>query len=182
MEFIETDQAVFLGDPFGYFVQRVFHAAQFVQLHEVAKRIAKKYRLICFDEFHVSDVADAMILYNLMKALYDNGVSFIMTSNYEPSTLYPDGLHRDRILPTIALLKEKMDVLNVDAGVDYRGHALAQSDFHSCARRGQAHALAGLILIHDVYRRDWQLWLEAAGATEVDATRGPIFKIGRAHV
>lgn len=97
-------------------------------LDEVAKRIAKKYRLICFDEFHVSDVADAMILYNLMKALYDNGVSFIMTSNYEPSTLYPDGLHRDRILPTIALLKEKMDVLNVDAGVDYRGRALEQVD------------------------------------------------------
>jgi cell division protein ZapE len=95
-------------------------------LDEVAKRIARKYRLICFDEFHVSDVADAMILYNLMKALYDNGVSFIMTSNYEPSTLYPDGLHRDRILPTIALLKEKMDVLNVDAGIDYRGRALEQ--------------------------------------------------------
>ena len=95
-------------------------------LDEVAKRIAKKYRLICFDEFHVSDVADAMILYNLMKALYDNGVSFIMTSNYEPSTLYPDGLHRDRILPTIALLQERMDVLNVDAGVDYRGRALEQ--------------------------------------------------------
>jgi cell division protein ZapE len=67
-----------------------------------------------------------MILYNLMKALYDNGVSFIMTSNYEPSTLYPDGLHRDRILPTIALLKERMDVLNVDAGVAYRGRALEQ--------------------------------------------------------
>ncbi len=97
-------------------------------LDEVAKRIAKKYRLICFDEFHVSDVADAMILYNLLKALYDNGVSFIMTSNYEPSTLYPDGLHRDRILPTIALLKEKMDVLNVDAGIDYRGRALEQVD------------------------------------------------------
>ncbi len=95
-------------------------------LDEVAKRIAKKYRLICFDEFHVSDVADAMILYNLMKALYDNGVSFIMTSNYEPSTLYPDGLHRDRILPTIALLQDRMDVLNVDAGVDYRGRALEQ--------------------------------------------------------
>ncbi len=95
-------------------------------LDEVARRIAKKYRLICFDEFHVSDIADAMILYNLLTALFENGVSFIMTSNYDPDLLYPDGLHRDRMLPTIALLKEKLDVLNVDAGVDYRKRALEQ--------------------------------------------------------
>jgi cell division protein ZapE len=95
-------------------------------LDEVAKRVARKYRLICFDEFHISDVADAMIMYNLLKALFDNGVSFIMTSNYDPELLYPDGLHRDRILPTIALLKEKLDVINVDAGIDYRGRALEQ--------------------------------------------------------
>jgi cell division protein ZapE len=95
-------------------------------LDEVARRIAKKYRLICFDEFHVSDIADAMILYNLLKPLFDNGVSFIMTSNYDPDLLYPEGLHRDRMLPTIALLKERLDVLNVDAGVDYRKRALEQ--------------------------------------------------------
>src|SRR5450830_1000514 len=95
-------------------------------LDEVARQIAKKHRLICFDEFHVSDVADAMLLYNLLKALFDNGVSFVMTSNYEPSTLYPDGLHRDRMLPTIALLKERLDVLNVDSGNDYRKRALEQ--------------------------------------------------------
>ncbi|GAB3472737.1 cell division protein ZapE [Massilia terrae] len=95
-------------------------------LDEVARRIARKYRLICFDEFHVSDIADAMILYNLMKALFDNGVTFVMTSNYEPSTLYPDGLHRDRMMPTIRLLQEKLDVLNVDAGIDYRHRTLEQ--------------------------------------------------------
>jgi cell division protein ZapE len=95
-------------------------------LDEVAKRIAKSYRLICFDEFHVSDVADAMILHRLLQRLFENGVSFIMTSNYEPSTLYPDGLHRDRILPAIALIKSKMDVLNVDAGIDYRRRTLEQ--------------------------------------------------------
>jgi cell division protein ZapE len=67
-----------------------------------------------------------MILYNLLKALFDNGVSFVMTSNYEPSTLYPDGLHRDRMLPTIALLQQKLDVLNVDAGNDYRKRAMEQ--------------------------------------------------------
>lgn len=95
-------------------------------LDEVAKRVAKKYRLICFDEFHVSDVADAMLLYNLLNALFENGVSFVMTSNYHPDTLYPDGLHRDRMLPTIALLKEKLDILNVDSGNDYRKRALEQ--------------------------------------------------------
>ncbi|MBC7499502.1 MAG: cell division protein ZapE [Herminiimonas sp.] len=95
-------------------------------LDEVARRIAKKYRLICFDEFHVSDIADAMILYNLLTALFANGVSFIMTSNYAPSALYPDGLHRDRMLPTIALLEEMLDVMNVDAGTDYRKRALDQ--------------------------------------------------------
>ena len=95
-------------------------------LDEVAKRIAKSYRLICFDEFHVSDVADAMILHRLLLKLFENGVSFIMTSNYEPSTLYPDGLHRDRILPAIELIKLKMDVLNVDAGIDYRRRTLEQ--------------------------------------------------------
>ena len=95
-------------------------------LDEVARKIAKKYRLICFDEFHVSDIADAMILHNLMRALFDHGVSFVITSNYRPDALYPDGLHRDRMLPTIALLNDRLDVLNVDAGTDYRKRALAQ--------------------------------------------------------
>lgn len=118
-------------------------------LDEVAKRVAKKYRLICFDEFHVSDIADAMILYNLLKALFDNGVSFIMTSNYEPSTLYPDGLHRDRMLPTIKLLQDNLDVMNVDAGVDYRKRALEQVEtYHTPLNadtdRALRHAFAGV--------------------------------------
>lgn len=95
-------------------------------LDEVARRIAKRYRLICFDEFHVSDVADAMILYRLLLKLFEHGTSFVMTSNYEPSTLYPDGLHRDRILPAIKLIQERMDILNVDTGTDYRRRALEQ--------------------------------------------------------
>ncbi len=95
-------------------------------LEELGKRIAKKYRLICFDEFHVSDVADAMILYKLLDALFKNRVQFVMTSNYRPDLLYPDGLHRDRILPAIALLQEKLDILNVDAGIDYRKKVMEQ--------------------------------------------------------
>ncbi len=100
----------------------------------VAQRIARKYRLICFDEFHISDIADAMILYNLLQALFEHGVSFIMTSNYAPDGLYPDGLHRDRLLPAIDLLKEKLDILNVDAGIDYRKRVLEQVDaYHTPA-------------------------------------------------
>ena len=95
-------------------------------LDEVAKRIAKRYRLICFDEFHVSDVADAMILYKLLLKLFEHGTAFVMTSNYEPNTLYPDGLHRDRILPAIELIYQRMDVLNVDSGIDYRRRTLEQ--------------------------------------------------------
>lgn len=95
-------------------------------LDELGKRIAKRYRLICFDEFHVSDVADAMMLYKLLDALYKNRVQFVMTSNYRPDLLYPDGLHRDRILPAIALLQSNMDILNVDAGIDYRKKVMEQ--------------------------------------------------------
>ncbi len=95
-------------------------------LDEVARRLARRYRLVCFDEFHVSDIADAMILERLLRGLFDNGVTFVMTSNYEPDLLYPEGLHRDRVLPAIALLKTNLDVLSVDAGIDYRRRTMEQ--------------------------------------------------------
>jgi cell division protein ZapE len=95
-------------------------------LATVAARIARRYRVICFDEFHVSDVADAMILGRLLTALFDGGVVFVMTSNYRPDDLYPNGLQRHAILPTIALLKERLDIIEIDGGVDYRLRALEQ--------------------------------------------------------
>jgi cell division protein ZapE len=93
-------------------------------LDELGKRMAKRYRLICFDEFHVADITDAMILHRLLVALFENGVGFVTTSNFEPNGLYPDGLHRDRILPAIALLNQRMEVLSVDNGTDYRRRTL----------------------------------------------------------
>ncbi len=95
-------------------------------LEALSFRIAKRFRLICFDEFHVSDIADAMILYRLLDGLYRRGVSIVTTSNYHPDALYPDGLHRDRVLPAIELIKQYMDVINVDAGVDYRSRTMEQ--------------------------------------------------------
>lgn len=93
-------------------------------LDELGRRIARRFRLICFDEFHVADVTDAMILHRLLAALFANRVSVVTTSNFHPDGLYPNGLHRDRILPAIALLKEKLEVVNVDAGTDYRARTL----------------------------------------------------------
>jgi cell division protein ZapE len=93
-------------------------------LDALGERIAKRYRLVCFDEFHVADITDAMILHRLLDALFDNGVGFVTTSNFRPDDLYPNGLHRDRILPAIALLNEKLEVINVDNGVDYRARTM----------------------------------------------------------
>ena len=95
-------------------------------LDELGKRIARRYRLICFDEFHVSDITDAMILHRLLESLFENRVSIVTTSNFKPDDLYPNGLHRDRILPAIALLNDKLEVINVDNGADYRSITLEQ--------------------------------------------------------
>ncbi len=99
-------------------------------LDELGKRIARRFRLICFDEFHVADVTDAMILHRLLDALFANRVSIVTTSNFHPDGLYPNGLHRDRILPAIKLLKDKLEVINVDHGTDYRQRTLEQAELY----------------------------------------------------
>jgi len=95
-------------------------------LQVLARRMALRFRLICLDEFHVADVTDAMILHRLLEALFENRVSIITTSNFHPDGLYPNGLHRDRILPAIALLKQKLEIVNVDNGHDYRQRTLEE--------------------------------------------------------
>ena len=95
-------------------------AGRAAPLVPVAPRIAKDTRLLCFDEFHVSDIADAMILGRLLELLFEKGVVFVMTSNYPPDNLYPNGLQRMNFLPTIELLKKKLNVMPLDGGQDYR--------------------------------------------------------------
>mgnify|MGYP000238441602 CR=1 FL=1 len=89
-------------------------------LDALGLRISKRYRLICFDEFHVADITDAMILHRLLDALFKYGVGMVTTSNFKPDDLYPNGLHRDRLQPAIDLLNTKLHVMNVDNGTDYR--------------------------------------------------------------
>jgi cell division protein ZapE len=95
-------------------------------LDELGQRIARRHRLICFDEFHVADVTDAMILHRLLSAMFANRVSIVTTSNFHPDELYPNGLHRERILPAIELLKDKLEIVNVDGPTDYRRATLQE--------------------------------------------------------
>jgi cell division protein ZapE len=101
-------------------------------LAELGRRIALRFRLICFDEFHISDVTDAMILHRLLEALFANRVSIVTTSNFHPDDLYPNGLHRERILPAIALLKDKLEVIGVDNGTDYRRRTMERVQCYHC--------------------------------------------------
>lgn len=96
----------------------------------IGARFAKEARVICFDEFFVSDITDAMILATLLEELFKNGVSLVATSNIVPDGLYKDGLQRARFLPAIALLKQYTEIVNVDSGIDYRLRALEQAELY----------------------------------------------------
>jgi cell division protein ZapE len=123
-------------------------------LDELGRRISRRFRLICFDEFHVADVTDAMILHRLLDSLFANRVSIVTTSNFHPDGLYPNGLHRDRILPAIELLKARLEVINVDAGTDYRQQTLAGMEVYHCplgeaAEAAMAKAFGQLAEVRD---------------------------------
>jgi len=99
-------------------------------LKAVAETFAEKAYILCLDEMHVNDIADAMILSKLFTHLFELGVTLVTTSNVPPSGLYKDGLQRSRFLPAIALFEEKTKVIELDSGIDYRLRMLENADVY----------------------------------------------------
>jgi len=112
-------------------------------LDALGARMAKRFKLVCFDEFHVADITDAMILHRLLDSMFAHGVGFVTTSNFKPDDLYPNGLHRDRLLPAIALLNQKLEVINVDNGTDYRRRTMEQVQLYHTPLGPAADAAMG---------------------------------------
>ena len=129
----------------------------------VAERLAAEARVICFDEFFVSDITDAMILAELFDALFARGVTLVATSNVEPRNLYRDGLQRRRFLPAIDLLEQHCRVLHMDGGTDYRLRALEQAElYHHPLDAGAETSLAASFdaLAPDPGARDVEIEIE----------------------
>lgn len=134
-------------------------------LKKVADNIRAETRVICFDEFFVSDITDAMILGTLMQELFARGVTLVATSNIVPDNLYRDGLQRERFLPAIALIKMHTQVVNVDGGVDYRLRSLEQAQlFHTPLGEETEQALVecfnSLLPLHATVERNQALEIE----------------------
>lgn len=114
----------------------------------VADKFVMDTRVLCFDEFHVTDITDAMLLGGLLKALFERGVVLVATSNESPDQLYSDGLQRDRFLPAIQLIKDYTHVVNVDSGVDYRLRYLDHAEIYHSPIDEKANAMLEQNFIH----------------------------------
>jgi len=99
-------------------------------LTHIAMQWAKEFDVLCFDEFFVSDIADAMLLSGLFSALFAQGVSLVATSNCQPEQLYRNGLQRERFLPTIALINQYCQVISIDGDIDHRRSKVAENTNH----------------------------------------------------
>lgn len=130
---------------FHHFMQRVHAELRTLKnvedpLEIVGERLAAEARVICFDEFVVIDIGDAMLLGRLLKSLFERGVTLVATSNAAPTALYKDGLQRARFLPAIALIQERMKVLHLDSQTDYRLRTLTQAPIYLHPHDGQRMA------------------------------------------
>ncbi|MCC5861421.1 MAG: AFG1 family ATPase [Gammaproteobacteria bacterium] len=168
-------------------------------LSAIATEIAGTTRVICFDEFFVSDITDAMILGTLIKALFDHGVTLVTTSNCAPTELYRDGLQRARFMPAIELLETHTEVLNVDGGTDYRLRLLERASiyqvppeaaaelrleawFHDIAGEGEHSAAPLSILGREIPVRccaDGVAWFEFSSLCEGPRSQNDYIELAR---
>ncbi len=106
-------------------------------LPRLAREFAKKFKVLCLDEFHVTDITDAMILSGLLETMFEEGITLVTTSNEKPDELYKNGLQRERFLPAIQLIKENTLVLQVDGGMDYRLRVLEKASIYYAPMNGE---------------------------------------------
>jgi len=106
------------------------HQGQAEPLAAVARDIARRVRLVCLDEFHITDITDAMLMRRLLEGMFEQGVVLVTTSNFAPDELYRHGLQRNQFLPAIDLIKQNLEVVNVDGGTDYRLRELERAGIY----------------------------------------------------
>ncbi|MCF1426499.1 MAG: cell division protein ZapE [Shewanella sp.] len=140
-------------------------------LPAIAVKMAAQYRVICFDEFFVSDITDAMLLGTLLESLFSHGVVLVATSNIIPDELYRNGLQRARFLPAIALINQCCEVINVDSGVDYRLRMLEQAEIYHYPLDAQADT--NLLKYFSLLAQDAEVSTEPL---EIEGRRFPIRK------
>jgi cell division protein ZapE len=170
-------------------------------LDAIAEDLARDTRIICFDEFHVSDITDAMLLGRLFDALFSRGVTLVATSNIAPDNLYLGGLQREQFLPAIDLIKTHTDVVHLDSGVDYRLRVLERSAIYHCpldADAEQALTICFEALAPENVRMDAPLevagrdietraiadgivWFEYAAVCETHRSAGDYVEIARRY-
>ncbi len=129
---------------FHRFMQEIHHALHEKQgetdpLLAVARDIARNTRLVCLDEFHITDITDAMLMRRLLEGLFDHGVVLVTTSNFRPDELYLHGLQRNQFLPAIELITSRLEIVNVDAGTDYRLRELEKAGVYHIGGDSERH-------------------------------------------
>jgi cell division protein ZapE len=110
----------------------------------LARELAEEVRVLCFDELFVNDIGDAMLLGRLLRAMFEEGVAMVATSNQPPGQLYADGFNRERFMPAIEAIEQHMEVVAVDGGQDHRLHPGAAHQRYWVAEHGRPSALAGV--------------------------------------
>ena len=144
----------------------------------IANQLAAETRVLCFDEFVVNDVADAVILVKLLDALFAEGVSLVATSNVEPKNLYAGGLQRDLFLPAIDLIYKHTDVVNIDSGIDYRLRFLDKAETYFSPLDEQAHEGMQYNFDHlapDIGRPNAGIMIEGRELTSIRRSDGVIW-------